>query len=193
MAVAGLVVVLACVGVVLAFAGSDSDRVSPRNNETRTFTIQSQSMSPTLRVGEKVQINTSAPCCQRGDIVVFRTGPNALWHRTGTPYLAKRVVALPGDTISSCVSTRVCVNGKASLEQYLAKGTITTFPSSLPYVTDVEAKKVLACESSSPPGTCTVPKGTLFVLGDARMNSLDSRALGPISAASIVGPAVKVR
>ena len=189
----GFALVLACVGVVFAIGQSNSDHVSPAQGAMRRFVSPSESMSPAVKAGETVQVNTTAPCCQRGQIIVFRTGPNEVWRRTGVAYLVKRVVAVPGDTISQCDQDRVCVNGRTSPERYLPEGTDTTMPDSLPYVINTDGVDVLVCDPSSPPGACTVPDGTFFVLGDNRPNSQDSRANGPIKESSVVGSVVKIR
>jgi signal peptidase I len=46
---------------------------------------------------------------------------------------------------------------------------------------------VLVCDAGSPQGSCKVPAGKIFVMGDNRTNSQDARANGPIKESSIVG------
>jgi signal peptidase I len=106
-------------------------------------------MTPTVDAGDKIlaqRINGAD--AHRGDVVVF-TDP--LW---GNVPMVKRVVGVGGDKIACCDKQgRLTVDGKAVQEPYLASG-----PAS------VIGFKV------------TVPKGRLFVLGDNRATSLDSRA-----------------
>jgi len=160
----------------------------------QAFYIPSESMVPTLEVGDRVLVNKLSydlHDLHRGDIVVFAAEPNVQWHRAGIDDLVKRVIALPGETITQCEPNRVCIDGRLLTESYLPKGTITTMPSNLPYITDTSGKKALVCEpvgpNGSPEGGCKVPAGKVFVMGDNRTNSSDARANGPIKESSIVG------
>jgi signal peptidase I len=160
----------------------------------QAFYIPSASMEPTLQVGDRVLVNKLSydlHDLNRGDIVVFAAGPNQEWHRTGIDDLVKRVIALPGETITQCETNRVCIDDRVLDEGYLPKGTITDIPDSLPYITDSKGTKVLVCEpvgpKGSPEGGCKVPAGKVFVMGDNRGNSSDARVNGPIKESSIVG------
>jgi signal peptidase I len=156
----------------------------------QAFYIPSASMEPTLEVGDRVLVNKLSydlHDLHRGDIVVFSAGPNTQWHRTGIDDLVKRVIALPGETISQCGDNKVCIDGKLLQESYLPKATITTIPAELPYITGTDGKRTLVCDHTSQPGTCKVPAGEVFVMGDNRGNSSDARANGPIKESSIVG------
>lgn len=131
----------------------------------QSFYIPSGSMIPTLPIGDRVLVNKLAydfHPVHRGDIIVFRTPPND----RGNPAikdLVKRVVGLPGDTVSSA-NGKLYINGKPLSEPYLPKGTITT---GVP--------------------TTKIPPGELWVMGDNRQDSEDSRYFGPISEKLIVG------
>lgn len=131
------------------------------------FYIPSESMVPTLEVGDKVLVNKLSyrlHDIRRGDIVVFEAPPGE-----ATPQihdLVKRVVGLPGDTVQGKEGDGVYVNGKRLNEPYLAKG-ITTKDF----------------------GPVSVPKGQLFVMGDNRFESKDSTIFGPIQESSVVGRA----
>jgi signal peptidase I len=156
----------------------------------QAFYIPSASMVPTLEVGDRVLVNKLSydlHDLHRGDIVVFAAEPNTEWHRAGISDLVKRVIGLPGETVSQCDDNRVCINGKVLDESYLPKGTASIFPNELPYITNADNKRVLVCDASSQPGTCKVPAGKAFVMGDNRGNSQDARANGPIKQSSIVG------
>jgi signal peptidase I len=156
----------------------------------QAFYIPSASMEPTLQIGDRVLVNKLSydlHDLHRGDIVVFAAEPNTEWHRAGIDDLVKRVIALPGETITQCETNRICIDGKLLDESYLPKGTITTMPDQLPSITDSRGRKVLVCDSDSPDGGCKVPAGKVFVMGDNRTNSQDARANGPIKESSIVG------
>ncbi|MFI8522050.1 signal peptidase I [Streptomyces sp. NPDC085481] len=114
------------------------------------YTVPSDSMTPTLDVGSKVLAQRiDGAEVRRGDIVVFN---DPLW---GDVTMVKRVVGVGGDTVACCgADGRLTINGKPIDEPYLAAGKVvsgTTF-------------------------SVTVPAGKLFLLGDERHTSMDSRA-----------------
>jgi signal peptidase I len=99
---------------------------------------------------------------ERGDIVVFNP-PN----RSDKPYI-KRVIGLPGETVSF-KDGFVYINGHKVEEPYL----------------DGDETK---CNRSVCPEV-VVPEGSVYVMGDNRENSADSRSFGPVSINSIIGKA----
>ncbi len=108
----------------------------------------------------KVAYRLSDP--KRGDVVVLDITPIA-----GAPphlgdTLVKRVVGLPGDVVEA-VDGRVRING-AELDE--------------PWLGDVETPAF---------GPVEVPEDKLFVLGDARVLSIDSRTFGPVPTDALVG------
>jgi signal peptidase I len=127
------------------------------------FYIPSESMVPTLKVGDRVLVNKfiyrfSEPA--RGDIVVFKSVEG------GDEDLIKRVVGVPGDEIS-VRNGRLLVDGEPQKEPYVNK----RYPD----------------RSFSAP--MTVPEGHVFVMGDNRTNSQDSRVFGPVPEKNIEGEA----
>ncbi|HXY95010.1 MAG TPA: signal peptidase I [Acidimicrobiia bacterium] len=145
------------------------------------FSIPSASMVPTLEVGDRVLVNKLSydfHDIERGDIVVFTAAPNGRWRSTGDDDLVKRVIGLPGETITECETGRVCINGRLLHEGYLPAGTTTT-------INDIPP----GCAPDSPPHGCTVPAGKYFVMGDNRSESADARYYGPIKGSSVVGRA----
>ncbi|MEV8097308.1 signal peptidase I [Kitasatospora sp. NPDC085879] len=131
----------------------------------RPYRIPSTSMSPTLQVGDTVLAHRAdGASVGRGDIVVFS---EPLW---GGATMVKRVVAVGGDTVACCGSEgRLTVNGVAVDEPYTDD-----------HLGPGEGYRI------------TVPEGRLFLLGDSRSNSLDSRshldvASGTVAATDVVG------
>ena len=127
------------------------------------FYIPSESMVPTLRVGDRVLVNKfiyrfTEP--KRGDVVVFESVEG------GGEDLIKRVVGVSGDEISVRAG-KLLVNGERQREPYVNR----RFPD----------------RSFSSP--TTVPKGHIFVMGDNRTNSRDSRYFGPVPKRKIEGEA----
>ena len=132
----------------------------------QAFYIPSRSMEPTLRIGDRVLVNKMSyrlHDIHRGDIVVFERPPG---EATGEiKDLIKRVIGLPGDTLEA-VDGKVIVNGHVLEEPYLPEGTFT---------------------DTLPP--TRVEEGHVFVMGDNRGDSRDSRFFGAIDTDLIVGRA----
>jgi signal peptidase I len=146
----------------------------------QAFYIPSASMEPTLMIGDRVLVNKLSydfHDVHRGDIIVFKAPPG---ERTGgIDDLVKRVIGLPGETVTERQDGNVYVNGRRLREPYLPKDTPTRAEAS-----DVPPGCGRPADNS--PG-CVVPKGRLFVLGDNRTQSKDGRTFGPITESSIVG------
>lgn len=140
----------------------------------RPFQVQMVSMQTTLQAGQYVLIDELTPrwsAFQRGDIVVFDPPP-AFSGRGGTP-LIKRVIGLPGERIE-LVDGVVRVDGKALEEPYLFAEDGTPQPT----------------EPISGTSSWVVAPGEVFVMGDHREESQDSRLFGPIRTSSVLGRAV---
>lgn len=144
----------------------------------QAFWIPSESMEATLVKNDRVLVNKLSyrlHGVNRGDVVVFERDPS----QTGTDEtkdLIKRVIGIPGDriVIDALDSGKVTVNGEQIAEPYLQSGMTTT--NSGPN----------ACTEATP---CVVPDHHLWVMGDNRINSRDSRFLGYISEDQVVGRA----
>jgi signal peptidase I len=153
-----------------------------RTYVVQSFYIPSGSMLPTLQVGDRIIVNKLSYRFHdphRGDIVVFARPP---LEDQAYADLVKRVIGLPGETISS-KDGYVYINGKRLNEPWLPKG-----PQSY--------TGALAGGDQHPqfdlPGPVKIPAGEYFVMGDNRTDSEDSRYFGPIPKSLIVGRAVFV-
>ena len=143
-----------------------------RNFVVQSYQIPSGSMRETLQEGDRVLVNHLSyrlHDVNRGDVIVFER-PASAPAAAGEPAdLIKRAIGLPGETIES-IDGIVHIDGEPLDEPYLAPGTLTF-------------------ELDEP---VEVPEGTVFVLGDNRGNSDDSRFIGPIEIDSIAGRAFAI-
>ena len=124
--------------------------------------IYGSSMTPTLKDGEIV-FSVKTVDLERGDIIAFYYN---------NKILVKRVIANPGDWVDICPETgNVSVNGVLLEEPYLQEKSFGDADIELPY---------------------QVPDGKIFVMGDHRSTSVDSRhtAVGCVAEEQIVGKIV---
>ncbi len=147
----------------------------------QTFYIPSGSMLPTLQIGDRIivdKVSYHLHSIQRGDIVVFKRPPLEPQDFTD---LVKRVVGLPGETISTS-GGQVYIDGRLLSEPWLPKG-----PQS--YTTAIPGDPHPQFDM---PGPVKIPPGEYFVMGDNRTDSQDSRWFGPIPRSLIVGKVVAI-
>jgi signal peptidase I len=142
-----------------------------------TYSIPSGSMEPTLQVGDQIVVDKLSYDLHgvgRSNIIVFSTPPNE--HCAGPPVsnLVKRVIGLPGETISLS-GGNVFINGHLLDESWL--------PASVRGRTDVGPSPAAYALHHA----FLIPKGEVYVMGDNRTVSCDSRYWGPIKESTIVG------
>jgi signal peptidase I len=140
----------------------------------QTFFVPSASMYPTLQPGDRILVQKLGYSLQRGAIMVFQH-PKLDTSGPLNEDLVKRIIGLPGETISSRGNT-VYINGKPLAEPWLPKGTQL----------GGQIVDVPGCATSAPRG-CVIPKGEYFMMGDNRSDSDDSRTWGPIPASTFIG------
>lgn len=145
----------------------------------QAFFIPSESMVHTLEVGDRVLVNKLSYDFNDvgwGDLVVFKRPPNAPDGEVKD--LIKRVMALPGDRIQFH-NGDVFVNNVRVQETYLREQGVTFARLS---------REIPNCVDPSP-DACTIPEGRVFMMGDNRRESTDSRIFGPVDTDLIVGRA----
>ncbi len=166
------------------------------------FRIPSESMEPTLLIGDFVLVDkvAFAPAgawhwllpyknVQRGDVVVFRR-----LVPEGEEYLVKRIVAMPGDRLR-LQDGRVLLRGQPQDEPYamfLPSGPDAyrdEFPASVYMDAAVDPRWWVQMHRLVQNGSLVVPQASYFAMGDNRNHSLDSRYWGFVDRQQILGPA----
>jgi signal peptidase I len=147
--------------VVVAVIGTDL----LRSCVAEPYTVASTSMEPAFHDGDRLVVNKLAyrwGDVGRGDIVVFDTSRVSGETRELGPSLVKRVIGLPGEVVQG-IGGKVLIDGNQIEEPWLG-------------------------EVQTPPfGPVQVPDDSLFVLGDARGVSIDSRTFGTVPINALVG------
>ncbi|RWR05976.1 signal peptidase I [Siminovitchia fortis] len=133
------------------------------------ITVFGESMSPSFLDHDKVVISKTSKI-QRFDVIVF-DAPDI-----ENEHYIKRVIGLPGDSIE-VKNDVLYINGKAYKEPYLDENKRISPSNSLTEDFSLLEKT----------GKSKVPDNMLFVMGDNRLNSKDSRTFGLISYDSVIG------
>jgi signal peptidase I len=154
----------------------------------KPFRIPSESMLPTLEIGQRVlvdRVSKNFSDYDRGDVLVFKPPQGAdenscgVQHRESSPCptptedrsdtnFIKRVVAVGGDRVK-VLGGAVYINGERQKEPF--------------------AQLDNSCDICNLPDQITVPKGSYFMMGDNRGASADSRVWGPIPKDWVIGQA----
>ncbi|MGG4265444.1 signal peptidase I [Peribacillus simplex] len=137
--------------------------------------VDGQSMMPTLENHERIILNkfgTKISDINRFDIIVFQV--------TKEKDYIKRVIGLPGDHIEYRNDT-LYINGKKYEESYLTKSKKEYKIKNQPLTFDFKLEDYT--------GENVVPENELFVMGDNRQNTTDSRQIGTISIDKVKGKA----
>ena len=130
--------------------------------------VEGSSMYSTLEDGDHLIITDLLYTPERGDIVVFEDYSTRL-----KKAVVKRIIGLPGETVDVSVGSDgvyvVRINGEILEEDY---------------------DYTEANHSSPAVGTWFIEEGEVFVMGDNRYNSTDSREIGPIDIDTILGKVI---
>jgi signal peptidase I len=159
----------------------------------QAFVISASSMEGSLWMGDHILVNKVAHGGEigRDDLVVFRYPDNQ------RQIFVKRVIGLPGDRIR-LVDKQVIRNGRRLVEPYARHSmpSVDAYRDNFPtapapgVITSPHGLDMLAHDLAG--GEVTVPADSLFVLGDNRDNSLDSRYWGFVPKENVVGRPVLV-
>ncbi|RYG72622.1 signal peptidase I [Lentibacillus lipolyticus] len=142
-----------------------------RSHLMASYVVNGESMEPTLYDGNLLMVNKvvyNLTDVDRFDIIVF--------HANEKDDYVKRVIGLPGDEIIY-ENEKLYINGN-----YVEEGFLEPFKeasSIKPYTNDFTLKETTGKEQ--------VPEGKLFVMGDNRRDSLDSRKIGFVPIDKVVG------
>lgn len=136
-----------------------------------SYVVEGESMLPTLEEGDKLIVNKMSyriGKLHHFDVIVF--------HASAKEDYVKRIIGLPGDQIEF-QDDKLFINGKEYVEPYL--GYVETQIPGGKITGDFTLKEIT--------GKDKVPEGMLFVLGDNRLGSWDSRHFGFIPIEQVVG------
>ncbi|MBU1723059.1 MAG: signal peptidase I [Gammaproteobacteria bacterium] len=160
-----------------------------RQNLVESFRVPSGSMEPTVMTGDMLFADKRynrpgfKQAVQRGDIAIF------VYPNDRTSYFIKRIVGLPGDKLQ-IKGNEVIINGKSTrMLETAVEGGVS--------VTETDGKhnwQVFWAKTNLklPEPTLTVPPGHVFVMGDNRSASNDSRFFGTVPLQDVVGKARQV-
>jgi len=157
-AVFGLSIVLVG-GVLLAVHSNPAARRvlnGVLSGDNHFYIVSGASMSPALQQGDEIGSRSSYGILRRGDVVLLHP-PG------GGEIVIRRVVGLPGETVSASASGQLMINGAPLDEPYVATGSKTPGVSRL-----------------------VIPAGSFYVLADNRSYTSDSRLYGPIPGSAVV-------
>ena len=144
-----------------------------QNFVAQPYQVMQQSMERTLMQQQYVLVDKLTPRWDpysRGDIIVF--DPPESWTTNPTPFI-KRVIGLPGDVVEIREDGQVYVNDVQLDEPY----------------TNAHDAGIQEPTNAADQTRWVVPEGQLFVMGDHRNRSADSRVFGPISTSDVIGRA----
>jgi signal peptidase I len=145
-----------------------------QNFVAQPFQVQQRSMEQTFVEGDYVLVDRLTALWSpyaRGQVVVFQPPPS--WTARKEPFI-KRVIGVAGDTVEVQDDGRVHVNGTVLDEPYLFRS----------------AANLAEPTEASDQTRWVVPEDELFVMGDHRRMSADSRVFGSIPVSSVIGRGV---
>lgn len=153
-------------GLIIAFVVALGGAYAGGGRMTAGYVMPGDAMYPTIERGVVVHLRHTTPSSlSRGQIVLFQMPGEE-------GYVLRRVIGLPGETLE-IVSSELRINGAKMVEPWLNPPV-----GSEPRVENPSPEFV---------PSITIPEGAVYVMGDYRKGSKDSRAFGPIQISSVVG------
>jgi signal peptidase I len=146
-----------------------------QNFVAQPYQVEGRSMEHTFEPGQFVLVDKVTPRFspyKRGDVVVFK--PPTDLQGNGTPFI-KRVIGEAGDRVEIRADGLVYVNDQALSEPYLFSG--QAGEGAEPTIVSLDQ------------AAWTIPAGEVFLMGDHRTDSADSRVFGPVRVDRIIGRA----
>lgn len=150
----------------------------------QSYQVDGESMETTLSHNDRLlvwkvpktwsRITGNSYIPKRGDVIVFADKEIGSFGQDSSKQLVKRVIALPGERL------------------VIKDGTVYVYNTENPggFIPDETLPYGETIQQTIGDKDVTIPEGSLFVMGDNRGNSLDSRSFGPIEASDIVGKLV---
>lgn len=165
-----------------------------RREVVEAFNMPAQSMSPALRLGDRFFVVKDVPARApaRGDVVVFE-------HKPGMSFV-KRVIGLPGDHLV-IEGDALTINGAPIVGVPVGEVVLDGQPDGKPPVRGAGFRETLGehtytvlreGEYVGDPLDLIIPADHVFVIGDNRHNSFDSRQFGPVPFAKLLGRAAVI-
>lgn len=146
--------------------------ISPDELNYKYYISEGPSMSPAIHAKDRLKVDPmyyNENSIERGDIIVFNVTDNKSF--------VKRVIGLPDETVE-IVDNNIFIDGKMIDEPYIQGEVEKATAEGKTYNMDFPETKV--------------PSDAVFVLGDNRRNSADSRSLGAVSKEDILGKVIQI-
>ncbi len=152
----------------------------------KTGYVDGHSMDTTMANGDRYFVSDLFYTPSRGDIIVFEPDLRAIGDNSDILYV-KRIIAVAGDHLQiksdDGQNYLVYLNGQVLKENYL-----DSFQQTRPADRTLEGANTLQTDENGYPCVdITIPEGHVFVMGDNRLNSQDSRVIGCVDTRRIAG------